>query len=170
QFIDGTGQAKYDAQAYWGDNLSGSASLKAGHPIRLEVALSATGVGTLQGYNMPYVANPSTPDEIQGTDGTLIDQVPLIYTIGPTLTIEQLSGPGGSVVATLSSGAMSAEMNVAGRLVYGGQFKPTEAGTYRLRFILASTTNCQITSVGNTTGTATVVSPTETAIEITVVP
>lgn len=170
QLIDGTGQAKYDASAYWGDNLSGSASLKVGHPIRIEVALSATGVGTLQGYNMPYVANPSSPDEIQGTDGTLGDFVPLIYTIGPTLVVEQLSGPGGSVIATVSSGAIGAEMNVGGRLVYGGQFKPSVAGTYRLRFILASGANTQITAVGNATGTAVVVSSTETAIEIQVTP
>jgi len=170
RIIDGTGQPKYDASAYWGDNLSGSASLKAGHPIRLEVALSATGVGTLQGYNMPYVVNASSPDEIQGTDGTLGDFVPLLYTVGPTLTIEQLSGPGGSVVATLSSGAMGSEVNVAGRLVYGGQFNPTVAGTYRLRFILAGGSNAAITAVGNATGTATVVSSTETAIEVHVVP
>ncbi len=170
QLIDGTGQGKFDAEAYWGDNLSGSASLKAGHPIRIEVALSATGVGRLQGYNMPYVANASSPDEVQGTDGTLSDYVPLLYTVGPTLVVEQLSGPGGSVTATVSSGAISAEMNVAGRLVYGGQFKPTDAGTYRLRFILAGGANAQITSVGNTTGTAHVVSATETAIEIQVTP
>jgi uncharacterized protein YjdB len=170
QIIDGTGQPSYDAQAYWGDNLSGSASLKAGHPIRIEVALSATGVGTLQGYNMPYVVNASSPDEIQGTDGTLGDYVPLIFAPGATLIVEQLSGPGGTVVSTVSNGAIGSEVNVAGRLVYGGQFKPTVAGTYRLRFIIPGTSNCAITSVGNTTGTATVVSAVETAIEIQVTP
>lgn len=169
EYIDGAGQPAYDASAYWGDNLS-SQKLSATKPIRVEVALSATGVGTLKGFNMPYVLYPSSKDEIQGTDGTTTDLVPLIYTVGPTLTVEKLSGPGGSVTATVSSGEMTAEMNVGGRIVYGGQLKLDAygAGTYRLRYTLASGANVRITAVGNTTGNATVVSPSETAIEITV--
>ncbi len=166
QIVDGTGQPKYDAEAAWGDNLTGTGNLSAGHPIRIEVALSATGIGTLQGYNMPYVANASTPDEIQGTDGTLGAFVPLIYSVGPTLTIEQLSGPGGSVTSTVSSGPISAEVNVGGRTVYGQQFKPTVAGTYRLRFVLASGNNVNLTSAIN----GIVVSGSESSIEITVTP
>lgn len=166
QIVDGTGQPKYDAEAAWGDNLTGTGNLSAGHPIRVEVALSATGIGTLQGYNMPYVANPSSPDEIQGTDGTLGDFVPLIYSVGPTLTIEQLSGPGGSVTGVFSTGIISAEVNVGGRIVYGQQFKPTVAGTYRLRFILASGNNVNITSAIN----GIVVNGGESSIEVTVTP
>lgn len=166
QIVDGTGQPKYDAEAAWGDNLIGTGNLSAGHPIRVEVALSATGVGTLQGYNMPYVANPSSPNEIQGTDGTLSDFVPLIYSVGPILTIEQLSGPAGTVTSVFSSGPISAEVNVGGRIVYGQQFKPTVAGTYRLRFILASGNNVNITSAIN----GIVVDGGESSIEVTVTP
>lgn len=166
QIVDGSGQSKYAADAAWGDNLIGTGNLSVGHPIRVEVALSATGIGTLQGYNMPYVANPSSPDEIQGTDGTLGSFTPLIYTVGPTLTIEKLSGPGGTVESTVSSGGISAEVNVGGRIVYGDLFKPTEAGTYRLRFILATGANVNITSAVN----GIVVNSSESSIEINVTP
>jgi len=165
QIVDGTGQGLYNADAAWGDNLAGDASLGVDRPIRIEVALSNTDGVTLLGYNMPYVANPSSPEEVQGTDGTTSALIPLIYTVGPILTIEQLSGPGGDVIATVSSGPMGAEVNVGGRLVYGGQFRPTMAGTYLLRFIIANDANVHIVS-----SDAVVVSPFETAIEIQVAP
>lgn len=169
QIVDGTGQPAYDASIYWGDNVAGgTGNLGVGHPIRVEVALSTTDGVTLQGFNMPYVVNASSPDEIQGTDGTQVAEIPLIYSGGATLTIEQLSGPGGSVVATVSSGEYKAEINVGGRIIYGSQFKPTVAGTYRLRFILASGANTRITAIGNATGNITIVNPSESAIEITV--
>lgn len=159
QVLDGTGQAKYEASAYWGDNLV-SQKISVGKKIRIEVALSATGVGTLLGYNMTYVANPSSPEEVQGTDGTTADFVPLIYTPNPRFTVE-LNG------TEISSGAITAEVNVAGRIVYGSQWAPAAAGTYRLRFTLASGANVAITAVGNTSG-AEVVSAQETAITVQV--
>lgn len=166
QIVDGAGASKYDALAYWGDNIAGgSASLRVGRPIRVEVAMSTTDGTTLLGYNMPYVDNPSSPDEIQGTDGTTAALIPLIYSAGPTLTIEQLSGPGGSVIATVSTGIYKAEINVGGRVIYGAQFRPTVAGTYRLRFILATGANVRITE-----SNATVVNANEAAIEVQVAP
>jgi uncharacterized protein YjdB len=165
QIVDGTAEPRYDAAAAWGDNLAGDASLRVDRPIRIEVALSTTDGVTLLGYNMPYVANPSSPEEVQGTDGTTSALIPLIYTVGATLTIEQLSGPGGDVVATVSTGPIGSEVNVGGRLVYGGQFRPTVAGTYLLRFIIPNDANVHIVS-----SDAVVVSPFETAIEIEVAP
>jgi len=165
QIVDGSAEPRYDASAAWGDNLAGDASLRIGHPIRIEVALSTTDGATLLGYAMPYVANPSSPDEVQGTDGTTAAVIPLIYTVGPTLIVEHLSGPGGDVIATVSDGPIGAEVNVGGRLIYGGQFRPTAAGTYRLRYIIANDANVHIVS-----SDAVVVSPFETAIEITVTP
>lgn len=156
QIIDGTGQDKYEASASWGDNLI-SQKITVGKKIRIEVALSATGVGTLLGYNMTYVANPSSPEEIQGTDGTTADFVPLIYTPNPTFTVELNGTP-------ISSGAISAEVNVAGRIVYGSQWTPAAAGTYRLRFTLASGANVQITGASN----GEVVNAQETAITVQV--
>lgn len=166
QIVDGTSQPKYDASAYWGDNIAGgSASLKAGRPIRVEMALSTTDGVTLLGYNMPYVVNPSSPDEIQGTDGTTNALVPLIYSAGPTLTIEQLSGPGGTVIATVSSALFSSEVNVGGRAIYGAQFRPSVAGTYRLTFALATGANVRL--IETNAGT---VGTTQAAIEVTVNP
>ena len=171
QIVDGTGKSPYDASIYWGDNVAGgTGNLGAGHPIRVEVALSTTDGVSLLGYNMPYVVNASTPEEIQGTDGTTLAQVPLIYSGGATLTIEQLSGPGGNVVSTVSSAPYKAEINVGGRIIYGAQFTPAVAGTYRLRFILATEANAKITAIGNTAGTITIVNPKESAIEIQVTP
>jgi uncharacterized protein YjdB len=169
QIVDGTGKPAYNASIYWGDNIAGgTGNLAAGHPIRVEVALSTTDGVSLLGYNMPYVVNASSPDEIQGTDGTTLSQVPLIYSPGVTLIIEQLDGPGGRVVATVSSAEYKAEINVGGRIIYGAQFKPTVAGTYRLRFVLASDANVNITAIGNAAGSITIVSPKESAIEVQV--
>lgn len=166
QVVDGTGQAKYDASAHWGDNIAGgSASLRVDRPIRIEMALSTTDGVTLTGYNMPYVVNPSSPQEIQGTDGTTAALVPLIYSADATLTIEQLSGPGGTVLATVSTGLFKAEINVGGRVIYGAQFRPTVAGTYRLRFGLATGANARITQADAGSFTAN-----EATLEITVAP
>lgn len=166
QWVDGSGAAKYDASAHWGDNIAGgSASLRVDRPIRIEMALSTTDGVTLLGYNMPYVVNASSPTEIQGTDGTTSAMVPLIYSKDATLTIEQLSGSGGTVVATVSTGLMGAEINVGGRVIYGAQFRPTVAGTYRLRFKLATDANVRLAAADAGSFT-----PTEATIEVTVAP
>jgi hypothetical protein len=166
QIVDGSGQPSYDASAHWGDNIAeGSASIKVGRPIRLEMALSTVDGVTLLGYSMPYVQNPSSPEEVQGTDGNTTALIPLIYTTGPTLTIEQLSGPGGTVISTVSSAEIKVEINVAGRAIYGAQFKPTIAGTYRLRFALASGANVRLVEANAGT-----VTPSEAAIEVDVKP
>lgn len=171
QIVDGTGQPSYDASVYWGDNISGgSGNLGVDHPIRVEVALSTTDGVPLLGYSMPYIANPSSPEEVQGTDGTTLSEIPLIYSAGPTLTIEQLDGPDGNVVAEISSAVYKAEINVGGRIIYGAQFTPAVTGTYRLRFILASGANVRITEIGNATGKVTIVNPSESAIEVQVTP
>jgi uncharacterized protein YjdB len=164
QIVDGSGEPRYDASAYWGDNIAGGdARLGVDRPIRVEVALSTTDGVSLLGYNMPYTENPSSPDEIQGTDGTTSLVIPLIYTVEPTLTIEQLTGPGGDVIATVSTAPYKAEINVGGRVIYGAQFRPTVAGTYRLRFTLAGEANVRLTQ-----SNADLVGPMETTIEIQV--
>ncbi|MGE0554092.1 MAG: Ig-like domain-containing protein [Gemmatimonadales bacterium] len=172
ELLDGTGQAAYDASAYWGDNITVK-EWSATRPIRVEIALSATGVGTLTGFNMTYLYGEG-PDEMQGTDGSTAEFVPLIYTVGPTITVEKLSGPGGSVVATVADEPINAEVNVGGRIIYGYQLKLDASGPgwYRLRYRLATGANARITAVGNTTGMflPVVVGPRETMIEINVLP
>lgn len=49
----------------WGDMLE-SSPLKVGTPIRIELALYKTDVAMLT-YDMVMLANPSSPDEVQGT-------------------------------------------------------------------------------------------------------
>lgn len=176
--IDGTGQAAYDAEAYWGDNLTAK-EWSTTRPIRIEVALSATGVGTLAGYNMTLLYGEGTT-EMQGTDGTTAAYVPLIYTIGTTLTVDRLSAEGGQPVAQVQSGPIAAEVNVAGRIVYGAQLKldtwtppagMTLDGWYRLTFAVNSSM-VRIRTVGNTTGMflPVVVNTQETSLDIHIVP
>jgi len=171
-WIDGTGQSPYDAQAYWGDNITAK-EWSAARPIRVEIALSATGVGTLTGYNMTYLRGEG-PTEMQGTDGTTGAFIPLIYTVAPTITVEKLDAKGGNVVSTFFDGEIKAEVNVGGRIVYGYQLNLATSGTgwYRLRFRTAATANLALKSVGNTSGTflPVIVDPRETMIEIHVTP
>jgi uncharacterized protein YjdB len=171
-WLDGTGQAAYDGEAYWGDNLTVK-EWSASRPIRVEIALSATGVGTLTGYNM-FLLYGSGIDEMQGTDGTTAEFVPLIYTVGPTITVEKLAAQGGGVTATVADEPIGAEVNVGGRIVYGYQLKldATGEGWYRLRFRLATGANVMLQTVGNTEGMflPVIVSPKETAMEIHVTP
>lgn len=167
EIIDGTDQTPYEASAYWGDNLTGSEKeWKVGDKIRVEVALSATGVGTLRGFSMPLVLYPASPEEQQGTDGTTLDLVPLIYTEGSKLIVAVLD-EGGNAFGAIAEEPIGSEVNVAGRIVYGHQLEFEYEGWYRLSFVLASGSNVRLTAVGSPGGT--IVSPTETALDIHIV-
>lgn len=158
EWVDGTGQAAYDAEAYWGDNLT-VVTWSTTRPIRIEVALSATAL-SLTGFNMVYLYGQG-PEEMQGADGTTGLFVPTIFTVAPTLTIQRLTGPGGSPDWTVRDETIGSEVNVVGRAIYGAQLRLSDYvppsgtldGWYRLTFTLATNANCQITSVGNTEGT-----------------
>ena len=174
EYVDGTGESPYDAEAYWGDNITVQ-TWSLSQPVRVEVALTATGVDSLVGFDMTYLYGQG-PGEMQGTDGTTSLHQPLIYTVGPTLIVEKLDGEGGSVTETVVNTTMGSEVNVAGRIIYGHQLRFDElgagAGWYRLRYILADGANVVLQSVGNTGDELTyqpvLVDGTETAIEIEV--
>ena len=93
----------------------------------------------MQGFEMTYLYGQG-PDEMQGTDGTLYDTVPTVYSVMPRLKLEKLAGtdpngqPGdpvcevfnGAVHEGLGSdghGYYSSEVNVAGKLIYGFNFR-----------------------------------------------
>jgi len=177
EYIDGSeAQQPYVAEAYWGDNIT-VREWSATRPIRVEVALSATEVGTLEGYVMTYLYGQG-PSEMQGTDGTTSEFVPLIYSPGATFIVEEIDGLGGSVIGTVDEGPISTEVNIAGRIIYGHQLKFDALGYgegyYRLRFILAEGARVNLTSVGNAGDELTfepvVVNSKETAIDIHVTP
>lgn len=126
------------ATAKWGDNLAGgSASLRAGHPIRVEMSLTSNDVTTLQGYPVIKL-QPSLLDR-NSAYGTLATQsadssysataaaMPArVWVAGAQLTI---TGPNGSTTA-----AMPGEINATGAVVFGYNWRPTEPGTYQLQF------------------------------------
>lgn len=156
EWIDGTGQGAYDTQIFWGDNLTHQ-TWSASRPIRVEQTLYATGVEPLTGFVMTYLQGQG-PDEMQGTDGSTATFTPTLYTVGPTLLVEKLSGPGGSVVGTVVNETVGSEVNVGGKIIFGynlglSTWTPpagvTLDGWYRLTFAVASGGNAQLTSVGN---------------------
>jgi uncharacterized protein YjdB len=159
EWVNGAGQPAYDAEIYWGDNLT-VREWSATRPIRIEQSLYATGL-SLAGFNM-FSLYGSGENEMFGTDGSTAAFTPSIYTKDPQLIVEKLSGPGGQVVATVLSSTAGSEINVAGKVIYGyllrlADWTPpsgvTRDGWYRLTFKLAATANVNITSVGNTEGT-----------------
>lgn len=126
------------ATAKWGDNLSGSASLRAGHPIRVEMGLTSVDVLALQGYsviklqtslldrNSAYgtLATPNGDGTYSATAATMPARV---WVAGAELTIV---GPSGS----LTTVAMPGEINATGAPVFGYNWRPSEPGVYQLQF------------------------------------
>jgi len=159
EIVDGTGQPAYSAQIDWGDNLV-SQTWSASRPIRVEQALFAPGL-SMVGYNMTLLYGTGAT-EMQGTDGTTASFTPMIFTAGPTLLIEKLSGQGGSVVDTVVNEVAGSEVNVSGKIIYGYNLKldtwtpapgVTKDGWYRLTFRLATGANVNITSLSDVSGT-----------------
>ncbi|MCJ7554819.1 MAG: hypothetical protein MUO34_13165 [Ignavibacteriaceae bacterium] len=130
----------------WGDNIE-SFSPKVGQPFRLEVTLYKELLTPMTAYTMALLANPSSPDEIQGTntvtyDGYLAtiasDKAKLViqkYTTAPTVW-NGSSWDGADVPVAVSFGV---ELNVGGKLIFGassGGWKPKVEGNYRITYYL----------------------------------
>lgn len=155
ELVDGSGQPAYDAQVYWGDNITHQ-TWRVSVPIRVEQTLYADGM-TLTGFNM-FALGGEGPDEMQGTDGTTASFIPTIYSVGGTITVEKITAEGGEVVAPVATSAATSEVNVAGKIIYGYQFNAsdwnpppgeTQHGWYRLTLSLAQDANTTLGSVGN---------------------
>lgn len=148
-----------DVTAQWGANLTNGRALKAGRPIRVEMALFAAGEAGL-GYLVENLT-PTLPDR-QATYGIPEGATPytfpdyLVYVPDATLTMEQVDGADPVTVP------MTAEINSTGKVVYGYNWgikntgSPT-AGTYLLTFtvpdLTATITGVAPGEVNNTTFT-----------------
>jgi len=142
----------------WGDVIEASNPV-VGRPFRLETTLYVDISDTpLTGYTMALLANPSSPDEIQGTNGVLYDaNWATVVSTSPTLIIQHLengaipvwSPDDGQWVGTGVDGPVTGfsfapELNVGGKYIYGastGGWRPVKTGTYRLTFFMRGQSN-----------------------------
>lgn len=156
----------------WGDIIE-SNNPKVGRPFRLEVQLYKLlnpweefqpGVNSMTGYVMAMLANPSSPDEVQGNnkltyEGNLATVVSNLWKLriqycGTAIPAE-IAGlywdgsawVGGSTTCTDVPITFAVEMNVGGKLIFGassGGWKPKNAGWYRITFYGPPTTNLSL--------------------------
>lgn len=150
--------------AQWGSNLTNGRALKAGRPIRVEMALNSVDPGL--GYAVENLT-PELPDRqatygIPAGDGTGVPvaMTYLVWASGATLTIIK-DGTSTPVYA----GPMSAEINSTGKVVYGfnwgtaGKVSSAQPGTYALTFTVpaggATITGYVAGEVDNQTSTET---------------
>ncbi len=132
----------------WGDNIE-SVNAKVGRPFRLEVTLYSNCMSDkLDEYTMALLANPSSKDEIQGTNGVFFrgkwatvasGKAKIVvqkYTTAPTVW----NGSSWDGAETPESGfGFAVELNVGGKLIFGasqGGWVPDEVGNYRITFYL----------------------------------
>jgi len=154
----------------WGDSLE-SVDMKVGRPVRVELSLYESLPNPMTGYLMVMLANPSSPDEIQGvcaTDDPLTEldnganvftyqsNEATVYTPSAGLVIQKLSGTDLTWDGTLLrwigdagsplSLSFAGELNVGGKVIYGlstGGWKPTSDGIYRITYFMPMTSNAQ---------------------------
>jgi len=158
----------------WGDVIE-SVNPKVGRPFRVEVQLYKllnewsefnpdpdTGNG-MTGYVMAMLANPSSPDEVQGNNtltyegnlatvvsnewklriqrcGDAIPEAPDLY-----WNVDRWVSP--TITCTDDPISFAVELNVGGKLIYGastGGWKVNSAGWYRITFYSPQTTNMSL--------------------------
>ena len=133
----------------WGDNIE-SVNPKLRRPFRLEVTLYQALATPMQGYVMALLENPSSPDELQGTNGQQYDsQFATVISNSPKLAIQYLGISMPTDELTWDGSAWSQgtdvpvtfapELNVGGKYIYGasqGGWKPTDQGFYRITFFV----------------------------------
>lgn len=141
----------------WGDSLE-SVDMKVGRPVRVELSLYKTQLETpLTAFAMVMLANPSSPDEVQGACATewnngatafvYESSEATVYSPYSKVVIQKITGPnltwdGNKWIGDADSPVMvnfAGELNVAGKVIYGlsqGGWKPTSIGDYRITFYL----------------------------------
>lgn len=142
------------AAGAWGDNLAGSASLKVGSPIRVELVLwDAANLATESELGYEVIKLELTEldrlsDYGHRAGGDVGAFYPVAQDLGaivhdPTarLKIEKL-GANGEPVSTVYDQPAGGEINATGKIIYGYGLRVTEPGTYRLTY---SFTNVSIT-------------------------
>lgn len=132
EWLDGSGGGVQGATVYWGDNLTHH-TWSTHSMIRVETVLYARDGTAMDGYEMGWLYGQG-PDEMQGTNGTVGSYVPTLFAVTPRLTIEKLDDDtrrpihtafDGSVAEGLGvdgPGGYSAEVNVAGKVIFGYNF------------------------------------------------
>jgi hypothetical protein len=155
----------------WGDVIE-SVNPKVGRPFRVEVQLYKLlnewvdfepGVNSMTGYVMAMLANPSSPDEVQGSneltyEGNLAMVVSNLWKLRiqrcgdaiPETTdlywnVDRWVSP--SITCTDDPISFAVELNVGGKLIYGastGGWKVKSAGWYRITFYGPPTTNLSL--------------------------
>jgi hypothetical protein len=146
-----------DVLGKWGDNLAGgSASLKVGSPIRVELVLwDSAGVAVGRDGYFVIKLEPAELDRTSdyghlatgpATDGSATipyvvgDGLPdgstfgaVVFDPSAKLRIEQLVN-GVPVSPAVYNGTASGEINATGKIVYGYNLRVTSAGTYRITY------------------------------------
>ena len=151
----------------WGDNIE-SVDAFVRRPFRLEVVLfDNTLSAPMEAYYMFLLEYPSSPDEVQGTDGetypsesaTVISSAPQLViqelgTTEPTWDAEKslwviIEDDGQQVALTETVIGFAPELNVAGKYIYGastGGWKPKEPGVYRVTFYVPDSSDVNLRS------------------------
>lgn len=143
-----------NATAAWGDNLTGSAVLRPGYPIRVELGLmnSDTTAPSMDGYTVVKL-DPEALDRVSayGTLATL-NTATNTYSATPTLfaaTAQRVYDSGvtfsiknadtGAYVVQENTTA-TAEINATGNVVYGYNLRVSDAGRYTITFTVPTVT------------------------------
>jgi len=133
----------------WGDAME-SVNPKLRRPYRVEFGIYVELAGSMEAYTMALLANPSSKDETQGTNGFTYpcDYATIASPKGRVviqrydvdeedLTWNAAEGKWEGAYEPESGFGFQQELNVGGKYIYGassGGFKPTVAGTYRITF------------------------------------
>lgn len=118
-------------EADWSDNIVRQ-TWSAASVIRVEMVLNKPLAPPLNAFQMTYLYGTGL-DEVWGTTGIKVSSnLATVYSICARLTIQKLTGPGGSAVGTLYNSAIyqrfgvaglttayAAEVNVPGKVIYG---------------------------------------------------
>jgi hypothetical protein len=150
------------AVADWGDNLTGSASLRVGSPIRVEMGLLAESADDaplpdMTGWEVqklepaqldrvsPYGILATATDTGFEAPGTTPYPETRVWTAGATLKIFPRDNPAAPVYA----GPASAEINSTGRVVFGYNLRVKAAGEYVIEYTFPDVALTGISAVEN---------------------
>lgn len=154
EWDDGAAEIQ-SAEVKWGDNLTHH-TFSTHSMIRVETSLALIDGTDMTGFNMTSLYG-SRSTEMQGTDGTTAPFVPGLYSVTARLRIEKLDeatmepiftafdGNVAEGMLTEGPGSYGAEVNVAGRIIYGFNFRVRDVavpsgiekyGWWRLTFSL----------------------------------
>lgn len=157
QWVDGSAAGPIPATANWSDNLT-KQSWTATSTIRVEMVLAAPTMPSMEAYGMVLIGSQRA--STGGTTGLTYSSTANVYGSTARLRIQKISGKGGAVVPGFpcsfdgavyerygvdGSGGFSAEVNVAGGVIYGFNWPLSQwdcgtpldkAGWWRLTFML----------------------------------